>query len=92
MPTLHMDVEACRSTQSNIVNQHTQLTQALQSIKSAVDGTVGGAWIGQSATEFQQQFEQLRSSIQSQLDQLNELNTNFNNEIAQWEQVASHMG
>ncbi len=92
MPTIHMDIDQCRSTQSSMVNQHTQLTQALQAISSGVNGIVGSAWIGQSATEFQQQYDQLRSAIQSQLDQLNQLNTSFSNEITQWEQVSSGLG
>ena len=92
MPTLHMEVEACRSTHSNMVNQRTQIEQTLTAITQAVNSTVGSAWIGQSATEFQQQYDQLRTAIISQLDQLNTLNSNLANEISQWEQVASRMG
>lgn len=92
MPTLHMDVEICRSTQSTMVSQHQQLVQALQTITSSVNQTVGSAWIGQSATEFQQQFEQLRSALTQQLDQLQALATTLANEISQWEQMASRLG
>ncbi len=92
MPTLHMEVEMCRSTQSNMVNQHQQLVSTLQTITNAVNSTVGSAWIGQSATEFQQQYDQLRSSITGQLDQLQQLSTSLQNEIAQWESMASRMG
>jgi len=92
MPTLHMDVESCRSTHSQVVNQHQQLVQSLQTITNGVNATVGSAWVGQSATEFQQQYEQLRNAITSQLDQLNQLATNLSTEIAQWEEMAARMG
>jgi WXG100 family type VII secretion target len=87
-----MDVETCRSTQASMKNQQSQLVSTLGTIKSAVDSTIGSAWVGNSATEFQQQFEQLRSSMNTQLDQLSQLADAMNNEIAQWEAMASHLG
>jgi WXG100 family type VII secretion target len=92
MPTLHMDVESCRSTQSNLVNQHQQLVNIISQMTNQVNSTIGSAWIGGSATEFQQQFEQLRSSLNAQMDQLNQLSSNLANEITQWESMAARMG
>ena len=92
MPTLHMEVEVARQTRSNMMTQHQQLTSSLQAITTAVQNTVGSAWQGQSAMEFQQQYDQLRQSIMNQLEQLNQLASNLENEINQWEQMASRMG
>ncbi len=92
MATLHMDIEACRSVQSSMKSQHDQMTQALSTVTSSVNQTVGSSWIGNSASEFQQQYESLRSAITSQLDQLDQLSTAFANEITQWETVSSKLG
>jgi uncharacterized protein YukE len=92
MATLHMDVEVCRSTQSNIVSQQQQMVQTLQQVTNSINSVIGSAWIGNSANEFQQQYEQLRTSINNQLEQLQQLATNLNNEISQWEEMAARMG
>lgn len=92
MATLHMDIEACRSVQSSMKSQHDQMVQALSTVTGSVNQTVGSSWIGNSASEFQQQYESLRSAITSQLDQLEQLSTAFANEITQWETVSSKLG
>lgn len=92
MATLHMDVESVQSTHSTMVNQHQQMVSTLQSVTNSVNSTVGSAWIGQSASEFQQQYEQLRSAITQQLDSLNQLSTNLQNEINQWVEMSARMG
>ncbi len=92
MPTLHMDVEVCRGTQQKILQQQSQMVQVLGQVTNAVNSTVGSAWIGQSATEFQGQYEQLRSSLTTQLEQLNQLAQRLAQEITQWEAAASKMG
>lgn len=92
MTTLHMDVESVRSAQSNMNTQHQQLVSLLQNITNSVNSTVGSAWLGNSATEFQQQYEQLRSALTAQLDQLQTLSTSLSSEITQWEEMASHLG
>jgi uncharacterized protein YukE len=86
-----MEVEQVRSTQSNIVTQQQQMTQTLLAITNSVNSTVGSAWIGQSSSEFQQQYDQLRSSITQQLDQLEQLAQRLSSEIAEWEQMASRL-
>ena len=92
MATLHMDIEACRSVQSSMKSQHDQMVQALSTVTSSVNQTVGATWIGNSASEFQQQYESLRSAITSQLSQLEQLASAFSNEIAQWEAMSSKLG
>ena len=92
MATLHMDVEATRSAYQSIMNQHANLTSTLQQITSAVNNTVGSAWVGNSATEFQGQYEQLRAGVIQQLDRLQQLATTLQNEINQWEQMAAKLG
>lgn len=90
MTTLHMEVETARSTQSNLVNTHAQLTSLVQSMNNAVNG-LQPAWLGNSATEFFTQYEQWRSTTTNLLDQLNQLAARLQNEITEWETMASKL-
>ena len=92
MATLHMDVETVRSTQSKMTQEQQQMTTELQNVTNSVNSTVGSAWIGNSATEFQQQYDGLRSNITQQLERLAELAQQLQQEISQWEEMAARMG
>ncbi|HCU58212.1 MAG TPA: hypothetical protein DF984_08355 [Anaerolineaceae bacterium] len=92
MATLHMDVESVQGAQSKMLQEKEAMLGELTSLTSQVNQTVGTAWVGNSATEFQQQYEQLRSQIQQQLDALETLAGALQNEIAQWQEVSARMG
>ncbi len=90
MATLHMDVETARSAQSNMTNTHQQLTSLLQTMTSTVNG-LQSAWMGNSATEFLGLYDQWKSSMNTLLDNLNTMSTRLQNEINEWEQMASKL-
>ena len=92
MATLHMDVETVQGAQSKMLQEKEAMLGELTSLTSQVNQTVGSAWVGNSATEFQQQYEQLRSQIQQQLDALETLAGALQNEIAQWQEMSARMG
>ncbi len=92
MATLHMDVESVQGAQSKMLQEKEAMLGELTSLTSQVNQTVGTAWVGNSATEFQQQYEQLRSQIQQQLDALETLAGALQNEIAQWQEMSARMG
>jgi len=92
MATLHMDVESVQGAQSKMLQEKEAMLGELTSLTSQVNQTVGSAWVGNSATEFQQQYEQLRSQIQQQLDALETLAGALQNEIAQWQEMSARMG
>ena len=69
----HMEVSTCQAAYNTLMNQHAELTAALQSITTSVTSMVGTAWIGTSATEFSARYDQLRLSMNQQLDQLLQL-------------------
>ena len=92
MTTLHMDVESVQGAQSKMVQEKEAMLGELTSLTSQINQTVGSAWVGNSATEFQQQYEQLRSQIQQQLDALETLAGALQNEIAQWQEMSARMG
>jgi uncharacterized protein YukE len=87
-----MDVESVQGAQSKMLQEKEAMLGELTSLTSQVNQTVGSAWVGNSATEFQQQYEQLRGQIAQQLDALETLAGALQNEIAQWQEMSSRMG
>jgi uncharacterized protein YukE len=92
MATLHMEVDSVRTAQSKMVSEKDNMLGQLESLTSQINQTVGSAWIGNSANEFQEAYEGLRSQITSQLEQMEALAQNLASEIAQWEDMAARMG
>jgi uncharacterized protein YukE len=92
MATLHMDVETVQGAQAKMLQEKEAMLGELTSLTSQINQTVGSAWVGNSATEFQQQYEQLRSQITTQLDALETLATSLQSEIAQWQEMSARMG
>lgn len=90
MATLHMETETARSTQTTLTNTHQQLTSMLQSMTSSVN-SLQPAWVGNSATEFYGTYDQWRSQMNTLLDQLSALSTRLQNEITEWESMASKL-
>ena len=92
MATLHMNVESVQSAKSKMLSEREAMLAELNSLASQVNQVVGSAWIGNSASEFQQGFEQLRTQLNRQLEVLADLTANLEAEIAQWQEVASRLG
>lgn len=89
MATLHMDVDTCTSTQSNIMSAKEQLAQQVATLEQAVNGMVGTAWIAPGATTFQSDFQAWRGTMNQLLEQLNTLGTRLQTEIVQWNEAAA---
>ena len=88
MTTLHMEVEVARSTQSILASSYQELTTLLSSMTSTVNG-LQPAWMGNSATQFFDEYEQWRNAVTQLSEQLNTLSTRLQNEINEWESAAS---
>ena len=91
MTTLHMDVESVRNTRSNLQSVHDEMSSQLSSLASSVQGVVGSAWQGNSANEFNSEFEQWRTSVNQILEQLSVLGQRLDSEITEWETMASKL-
>lgn len=87
-----MDVEQVQATQQKIVSEKETMLNELNTLTNQISSTVGSSWVGNSATEFQQAYEQLRNQINQQLTALGDLGTALQSEIAQWQDMASRMG
>jgi len=92
MATLHMDVEQVQAAQQKMVSEREALLNELGTLTNQINSIIGSAWQGNSATEFQQAYEQLRNQLNQQLTALGELATALQTEITQWQEMASRMG
>ena len=92
MATLHMNVESVQSAKSKMLSEREAMLAELNTLASQVNQVVGSAWVGNSANEFQQGFDQLRTQLNRQLEVLSDLTANLEAEIAQWQEVASRLG
>jgi WXG100 family type VII secretion target len=92
MATLHMDVEQVQAAQQKMVSEREALLNELGTLTNQINSIIGSAWQGNSATEFQQAYEQLRNQLNQQLTTLGELATALQTEITQWQEVAARMG
>lgn len=92
MATLHMDVETVQAAQAKMLQEKEAMMGELTSLTNQINQTVGTAWVGNSATEFQGQYENLRTQITNQLTELENLASNLQTEITQWQEMAARMG
>ena len=92
MATLHMDVEQVQAAQQKMVSEKEAMLNELGTLTNQINSIIGSAWQGNSATEFQQAYEQLRNQLNQQLTTLGELATALQTEITQWQEVAARMG
>lgn len=92
MAILHMDVETVQATRAKMVSEKEIILAHLTSLTGQINQTVGTAWIGSAATEFQQGYETLRSQIAQQLGVLGQLADALNVEITQWQDMAARLG
>jgi uncharacterized protein YukE len=87
-----MDVDTVQAAQAKMLQNKETMLSELTALTSQINQTVGTAWQGNSATEFQQQYDALRNQITQQLDALEQLAQALQNEITQWNETASRMG
>ncbi len=92
MATLHMEVEAVQGTQQKMVTQKDAMLNELATLTSQIYQTVGSTWVGNSANEFQQQYDVLRDQITKQLEAMGQLAQAMQTEIAQWQEMSARMG
>jgi uncharacterized protein YukE len=92
MTTLHMDVETCQNVQKTMVAQEEQMKSAIDNVTSQVSSTVGSAWIGNSATEFQGVYDDLQKRINVSLEELQTLANRLQAEINEWIAMAEKLG
>ena len=92
MPTLHMEVETARSAQTSLQNGYTTMDSTFKSIVNAIGGLESGAWVGNSATEFFNIFNEFKTTVSAKLEELNTMSMKLSAEITEWENMATKLG
>lgn len=90
MTTLRMEVEAVQSAQTNMQNTKQQLDQLLATMSNTVTGLQSN-WMGNSATEFLSLYDQWKSGMNTSLENLAQMASRLQNEINEWNQMASKL-
>lgn len=92
MATLHFDTDAGRSTVSQLNVSANELQSELSRLTQRVNSMVGSEWIGNSATQFQSEFQNWSQQLNQVMQNLETLRQRLETEIADWEQAAATLG
>lgn len=90
MTTLHMDVDTARAVSNKMMSSVNSLQSILMSLDSDV-ANLGVAWMGNSSTEFQGEFSSWGTGMKQMAENLEVLRTRLENEIVEWESMASKL-
>ncbi len=88
MPTIRMNTDQARSTAGRMRSSSQELQAALNSASNAVSAMLA-EWEGNSATQFQGEYDQWRSALNQAIQALDALTNRLESEIAEWEATAS---
>jgi WXG100 family type VII secretion target len=91
MATLHFDTDAGRNTSSTISASSNNIQSELSNLRSRVSSMVGGEWQGNSANQFEGEFQNWAQQLQTTLNTLDELKMKLDREIQEWETAASSL-
>lgn len=89
MTQLTFNTDEGRSTSTLISTTCSNLGTELNNLRNNVNSLVGAAWIGQSANQFQGEFDQWATTLQNIINELEVMKGRLDMEIAQWEETAS---
>ncbi len=90
MTTLHMNTDQARSTAAAMRQAAQEMQAVFNRVNSAV-GALESQWQGNSASQFQAEYNAWRQRVQPSMNQLQELTARLQREIAQWEQAAAQL-
>ncbi|MCB0214196.1 MAG: WXG100 family type VII secretion target [Anaerolineae bacterium] len=89
MTTLHFDTDAGRTASSSLANACNNFDSELINLTKQVNNLVGSEWMGNSATQFQNQFQGWSHKMRLLISELESMRQQLDQEIAEWEAAAS---
>lgn len=92
MATLRFDTDSGRQTASTISAGGNNMRTELSTLQNRVNAMVGAEWQGNSAMQFQNEFQSWCQQLQTVLNSLDELKMKLDSEIAEWEAAAQSLG
>ena len=88
MATLHFDTDAGRMTANTIQTASSNLQTEMGNLSNRVNSMVGSEWIGNSASQFQSEFQTWSEQLRNAITQLDTLKQRLDREITEWETAA----
>jgi len=92
MTILYMDVESVQNTRTRVALAQQNMREEITLLTISVQRVIGSAWIGPSAEGMYQEYDQIRMQLLQKMDALEQLSRTLQNEIGQWQDVASRFG
>lgn len=92
MTILYMDVESVQNTRTRLASAQQNMREEITLLTINVQRTIGSAWIGPSAEGMYEEYDQIRIQLLQNMDALEQLSKILQNEIGQWQDVASRFG
>lgn len=88
MAILYMETEVADRTYAKVGSIEQEFASKLQELSGQMD-ELRGNWQGNSASEFFQQYDQWRKSLDSMLSALAEMGSSLGREIEEWKAVSA---
>jgi len=92
MTTLHMDTEVARQTATALRGLEESLRGEVSQMKGRVNNLVSSHWQGNSATQFDGEFQDWMGKANLEFGELIELAQRLDDEISNWETAAQSLG
>lgn len=88
MAILHMETEIAHDAQAKLMRTQQELLSQVTNMDSVM-ANFQPTWIGNSASQFFQEYNQWSNAMNAFLEELKKMGTNLDREIAEWENTAS---
>ena len=89
---MHMNVENVIAVKDLMVKDRENIDEMIKTLTAAINGLQEGAWVGNSATQFFQDYETMNMALKNQLEIMRIFAERFEAEINEWKYVAEKFG
>jgi uncharacterized protein YukE len=92
MTFILLDVEAVSEVQDQMVKKQAHVMERITAMTGAVQGLEEGAWVGNSATQFFQEYYTWNAAWKLEMDLMRALAERMKQEINEWKEAAARLG
>jgi uncharacterized protein YukE len=92
MLKMHMNVENVNTVKDLMEKDREKIDEMIKTLTTAIQGLEEGAWVGNSASQFFQDYEKLNMAIKRQLEIMRIFGERFEAEINEWKEAAARLG
>jgi uncharacterized protein YukE len=92
MLKMHMNVENVTTVKDLMVKDQEKIDEMIKTLTTAIHGLEEGAWVGNSASQFFQDYEKLNMAMKRQLEIMRIFGERFEAEINEWKEAAARLG